>query len=151
VTVGAVWIPLAAALTVANRGDNEVAPLWRPQLPGAVSYVLGDTHDNDPERRHQCQRRGWELVARRRGADPHRDRGVEGRRIFHQLRSQAIDPCNGLFKNIVEWRVKMPVKGLPCSQLLALGAAVVDQLVLRYQQENALPLGQGSKSLLRAA
>lgn len=36
VTVGAVWIPLAAELTVANRGDNEVAPLLLAQLPGEV-------------------------------------------------------------------------------------------------------------------
>jgi hypothetical protein len=34
VTVGALWIPLAAELTVANRGDNEVAPLLLQQLRG---------------------------------------------------------------------------------------------------------------------
>jgi hypothetical protein len=151
VTVGAVWIPLAAELTVANRGDNAVAPLLLQQLPGEVRYVLGDTHDNDPELRRQCQRRGCELVATRRGAYPHRDGGVEVRRIFHKLRSQAIEPFNGLFKNIFEWRVKMPVKGLQCSQLLALGAVVVYQLVLLYQHENDLPLGKGIKPLLRAA
>jgi hypothetical protein len=42
--VGALWIPLAAALTVANRGDNEEAPLLLEQLPAEVRYVLGDTH-----------------------------------------------------------------------------------------------------------
>ena len=131
VTVGAVWSPLAAGLTVANRGDNEVAPLWLQQLPGAVRDVLGDTHDHDPELRSQCQSRGCALVARRRGADPPRDGGVEGRRLFHKLRSQALEPFNGLFKNIPDWRVKMPVKGLQRSQLLALGAIVVYQLVLR--------------------
>jgi hypothetical protein len=36
VTVGAVWLPRAAELTVANRGDNAVAPLLRQQLPGEV-------------------------------------------------------------------------------------------------------------------
>ncbi|HSF32628.1 MAG TPA: hypothetical protein VLK82_19420 [Candidatus Tectomicrobia bacterium] len=41
VTVGAVWIPLAAELTVANRGDNEVAPLLLEPLPWEVRYVLG--------------------------------------------------------------------------------------------------------------
>jgi hypothetical protein len=49
------------------------------------------------------------------------------------------------------WRVKMPVKGLPRSQLLALGAVVVYQLVLLYQHERHLPLGKGIKPLLRAA
>jgi hypothetical protein len=151
VTVGAVWIPLAAELTVANRGDNEVAPLLLQQLPGEVRDVLGDTHDNDPELRCRCQRRGCELVATRRGAYPHGDGGVEVRNIFHQLRSQAIEPFNGLFKNVFAWRVKMPVKGLQCSQLLALGGVVVYQLGLLYQHENALPLGKGIRPLLRAA
>jgi hypothetical protein len=73
------------------------------------------------------------------------------RKIFHKLRSQAIEPFNGLFKNVFEWRLKMPVKGLQRSQLLALGAVVVYQLVLRYQHEHDLPLGQGIKPLLRAA
>ena len=150
-TVGAVWIPLAAELTVANRGDNEGAPSLLMQLPGEVRYVLGDTHYNDPELRQQCHRRGCELVATRRGPYPHRDGGVEVRKIFHKLRSQAIEPFNGLFKNIFEWRVKMPVKGLQRSQLLALGAVVIYQLVLRYQHEQHLPLGKGIKPLLRAA
>src|SRR5215470_7555913 len=151
VSVGAVWIPLAAELTVANRGDNEVAPTLLDQLPWEVRYVLGDTHYNDPELRDQCQRRGWELVATRRGPHPHRDSGVEVRKVFHKLRSQAIEPFNGLFKNVFEWRVKMPLKGLQRSQLLALGAVVLYQLVLLYQHEHNLPLGKGIKPLLRAA
>jgi hypothetical protein len=151
VTVGAIWIPLAAELTVANRGDNEVAPLLLEHLPGEVRYVLGDTHDNDPELRQQCHQRGCELVATRRGPYPHRDGGAEVRKIFHKLRSQAIEPFNGLFKNVFEWRVKMPVKGWQRSQLLALGAVVIYQLVLLYQHEQHLPLGKGIKPLLRAA
>jgi hypothetical protein len=112
---------------------------------------LGDTHYNDPEWRDQCQQRGWALVATRRGPHPHRDSGVEVRKVFHKLRSQAIEPFNGLFKNVFEWRVKMPVKGLQRSQLLALGAVVLYQLVLLYQHERNLPLGKGIKPLLRAA
>lgn len=150
-TVGAVWIPLAAELTVANRADNEVAPLLLEQLPGEVRYVLGDTHYNDPELRARCHRRGCELVATRRGPYSHRDGGVEVRKVFHRLRSQAIEPFNGLYKNVFEWRLKMPVKGLQRSQLLALGAVVVYQLVLLYQHEQTLPLGKGIKPLLRAA
>lgn len=151
VTVGAVWIPLAAELTVANRGDNEVAPLLLTPLPGEVRYVLGDTQYNDPELRHQCHQRGCELIATRRGPHPHRDGGVEVRKVFHKLRSHAIEPFNGVFKNVFEWRVKMPVKGLQRSQLLALGAVVVYQLVLLYQHAQNLPLGKGIKPLLRAA
>jgi hypothetical protein len=151
VTVGAVWLPLAAELTVANRGDNGVAPVWLAQLPGEVRDVLGATHGNDPELRQQGHRRGGELVATRRGPYPHGEAGVEVRKIFHKLRSQAIDPFHGLYKNVCEWRVKMPVKGLRRSQRLALGAVVVYQLVWLDQHEQNLPLGKGIKPLLRAA
>ena len=54
-------------------------------------------------------------------------------------------------KSALEWWVKMPVKGLQRSQLLALGAVVLYQLVLLYQHERNLPLGKGIKPLLRAA
>ena len=145
--MGALWIPLAAELTVANRGDSEEAPWLLEQLPAEVRYVLGDTHYNTPELRQECHRRGWELVATRRGPYPHRDGGVEVRQIFHQLRSQAIEPFNGLFKNVFEWRVKMPVKGLQRSQRVALGAVVIYQVVLLYQHERNLPLGKGIKPL----
>jgi hypothetical protein len=151
VTVGAVWIPLAAELSVANQADNTVAPRLLEQVPAEVRYVLGDTHYNDPELRRQCHRRGCELVATRRGAYPHADSGAAVRKVFHQLRSKSIEPFNGLFKNVFEWRVKMPVKGLQRSQLLALGAVVIYQLVLLYQHERNLPLGKGIKPLLRAA
>jgi hypothetical protein len=116
-----------------------------------VRYVLGDTHYNTPELRQECQQRGWELVATRRGPYPHCDGGAEVRKVFHKLRSKAIEPFNGLFKNIFEWRVKMPVKGLWRSQLVALGAVVIYQLVLLSQHERNLPLGKGIKPLLRVA
>jgi hypothetical protein len=45
----------------------------------------------------------------------------------------------------------MPVKGVQRSQLLALGAVVIYQVVLLYQHERYLPVGQGIKPLLRAA
>ena len=151
VSVGAVWIPLAAELTPANTADNEVAPRLLAPLPAEVRYVLGDTSYNDPEVRQLCEQSDRALVATQRGAYPHHDDGVEVRRIFHKLRSQSIEPFNGLFKTIFEWRTQMPVKGLRRSQLLALGAIVVYQLVLLYQHEHHLPLGKGIKPLLRAA
>jgi hypothetical protein len=101
--------------------------------------------------RQQCHQRGCDLVATQRGPYPHRDGGVEVRTGFHNLRSQAIEPFNGLYKNVFDWRAKMPVKGVQRSQRLALGAVVVYPLVLRYQHEHNLPLGKGIKSLLRAA
>ena len=151
VAVGWVWIPLAAELTTANTADNEVAPKLVEQLPAEVRYVLGDTHYNDPDLRQRCNEQDRELVTTRRGAYPHKDGGVEVRRIFHKLRSQAIEPFNGLFKNVFEWRTQMPVKGLRRTQLLALGAIFIYQLILLYQHEQNLPVGKGIKALLRAA
>jgi hypothetical protein len=72
-------------------------------------------------------------VATRRGAYPHTDSGLEVRRIFHKLLSQAIEPFNGLFKIIYEWGRRMPVKGLNCCRLFVLGAVWLYKLVLLYQ------------------
>jgi hypothetical protein len=151
VSVGSVGIPLAAVLTAANTAANTIAPQLLAPLPAEVRYVLGDTHDHDPEVRTLCEQANQALVATRRGASPHHDDGVDVRRLFHKLRSQAIEPFNGWFKNVLEWRTQMPVKGLRRSQRLALGAIVIYQLVLLYQHEHHLPLGQGIKPLLRAA
>jgi len=140
-----------AELAAANTADNTVAPQLLAPLPAEVRSILGDTHYNDPEVRTLCEQTDRVLVATQRGAYPHHDDGVEVRRIFHKLRSQAIEPFNGLFKNVFEWRTPMPVRGLWRSQLLALGAIVLYQLVLLYQHEHNLPLGKGIKPLLRAA
>ncbi len=51
VSVGSLWIPLAAQLTVANIGDNRVGPRLIEQLPSEVRYAVGDTHYNDPDLR----------------------------------------------------------------------------------------------------
>jgi len=117
----------------------------------AVRYVLGDTHYNTPELHQECALHHRELVVTRRGRYPHRDGGVEVRRIFHKLRSLAIEPFNGVFKNIFEWRGQMPVKGLKRCQLLALGAILLYQIVLLYQYQQQQPIGVGVKALLRAA
>lgn len=151
VAVGWVWIPLAAELTVANVGDNLLAPKLLDELPAQVRYVLGDTHYNDPGGRAACHRRGINLVVTRRGAHPHRDGGVEVRRIFHQLRSQSIEPFNGLFKDFFGWRKNLPVTGLRKSQLFALGAIFLYQLILFYQYQEGLEVGKDIKALLKAA
>lgn len=149
--VSAVWIPLAAELTVANTDDAAIAPALLAQLPAAVRYILGDTHYNTPDVQQLCQGRGWWLVASRRGKYPHTDSGVEVRRIFHKLRSQSIEPFNGLFKNVFEWGGQIPVKRLRRTQLLVLGAVLLYQLVLLHQFQHHKPLGVGIKALLRAA
>jgi hypothetical protein len=63
----------------------------------------------------------------------------------------ALEPFNGVFKNVFEWRGQMPVKGLKRCQLLALGAILLYQIVLLYQHQRQQPVGVGIKALLRAA
>lgn len=150
-TVGSIWIPLAAQLTAANVHDSTPAPALIAELPFEVRYVLGDNHYNTPEVREPCEYHHRLLVASGRGPYPHTDPGVDVRRIFHMLRHQAIEPFNGLFKNIFEWGGQVPVKGLKRTQLIVLGAVLLYQLVLLYQFEHHRPLGQGIKPLLRAA
>ncbi len=150
-TVASVWIPLVAKLTAANVHDSVPAPALIRELPLEARYVLGDNHYNAPGVREQCERSNRLLVASRRGPHPHTDPGVDVRRIFHMLRHQAIEPFNGLFKNVFEWGEQVPVKGLKRTQLIVLGAVLVYQLALLYQFQHGKPLAKGIKPLLRAA
>jgi hypothetical protein len=117
-------------LTSASAADNLSAPQLLEPWPLAGRYVLGDTPDNTPALREECAVPTRELVATRRGPSPHRDGGVEVRRIFHTLRSLAIEPFHGVCKNIFAWRGQMPVKGLKQCQRLALDAILLYQIVL---------------------
>ncbi len=73
--------------------------------------MLGDTHYNDPDLRLLCEQNERYLVATQRGPYPHRDIGAKVRQVFQQVRAKAIEPFNGLFKNVFEWRGQVPVKG----------------------------------------
>lgn len=150
-TVAALWIPLAAELTPANVPDAAQALVLLPQLPAEVRFLLGDTHYNNAALRQACEQRTQCLVATRRSKHPHTDPGVDVRRLFHRLRSTAIEPFNALFKNIFEWGDHVPVRGLSRTQLIVLGAVFLYQLVLLYQTRSQLPVGVGIKPLLRAA
>lgn len=147
------WLPLAAELTVANTYDAKVAPALIRELPAEVRYVLGDRHYNDEagEVHTACRLSNRFLVTTKPGPYPHTDAGSSVQKIFHKLRSAAIEPFNGLFKNLFEWQAQVPVKGLQRVRLIVLGAVLVYQLVLLYQFQAGLPLGKGIKPLLRAA
>lgn len=149
--VASVWIPLAATLTPANRADNEEAPALIRELPPQVRYVLGDVHYNDPELRQLCAERDQILVTTRRGAYPHTDGGVEVRRVFHKLRSLAMENFNEHFKGIFGIHASVPTKGLRNTQRFALGAILVYQLALLYRHEHGLDLNVGLKPFLQAA
>ena len=147
------WLPLAAELTVANTYDGHVAPALIRQLPAEVRYVLGDRHyDDEANQVHTaCRLSDRILVTTKAGPYPHTDDGSPVRRVLHQLRSKAIEPFNGLFKNLFQWHGQVPVKGLSRVRLVVLGAVLVYQLLLLYQFQAGLPLGKGMKSLLQAA
>lgn len=147
------WLPLAAELTVANTYDAKIAPALIRQLPAEVRFVLGDRHYNDDEGEvlTTCRLSDRLLITTQPGPYPHKDDGAAVRGVFHKLRSLAIEPFNGLFKNVFEWRGQVPVKGLDRVRLIVLGAVLVYQLILLYQFQRGLALGKDVKALLRAA
>jgi Transposase DDE domain len=149
--VAAVWIPVAAELTAANQADNEIAPRLLSELPPEAHFVLGDTAYADPELSQGCAAVGRILITPRRGAYPHGDEGVEVRRIFHQLRSLAIENFNEQFKGIFDSHGQVPTKGLSNTRRFALGAIFVYQLALWYRFEHGLDLRVGLKAFLKAA
>jgi Transposase DDE domain len=149
--VASVWIPLAATLTPANRADNEEAPALIRELPPEVRYVLGDVHYNDPKLRQLCDEQDQILVTTRRGAYPHTDGGVEVRRVFHKLRSLAMENLNEHLKGIFGVHGSVPTKGLRTTQRFALGAILVYQVALLYRHEHGLDLNVGLKPFLQAA
>jgi len=150
-TVAAVWIPLAAELTPANTADSEPAPRLLDELPPEAHFVLGDTHYNDPAVRDHCSAADRLLVATRRGRYPHTDDGVEVRRVFHQLRSHAIENFNGQLKGIFGAHGSVPTRGLIRTQRFALGAVLLYQLALLYRFQHDQPLRIGLKAFLKAA
>jgi hypothetical protein len=150
-TVAAVWIPLAARLTPANVADNEVAPQVLDDLPAEVRFVLGDRHYNTPDVRAVCERADRILVASQYGGYPHTGDGVVVRRVFHKLRSTAIENFNGQFKGIFDVRGAVPTKGLTNTRRFALGAVFVYQLTLWYRHQHGLDLRVGLDPFLKAA
>lgn len=149
--VASVWIPLSAELTPANSADNEVAPALIYELPDDARFVLGDLHYNAPNVREVCERTNRLLVATEYGAYPHIDQGVEVRRIFHKLRSLAIENFNEHFKGIFDGHGQVPTKGLINTQRFALGAILVYQLALLYRFQHGLDLNIGLKTFIKAA
>jgi len=150
-TVAAVWIPLAATLTPANVADNQAVLLLLPELPGELRYLLGDVHYSDPTVREQWETGARVLVTTKRGRYPHTGAGVEVRRVFHQLRSHAIENFNEQFKGIFECHQQVPTRGLLATQRHVLGAIFVYQLLLLHRFEQGHDLRVGLKACLRAA
>jgi hypothetical protein len=121
-------------------------------LPNEARYVLGDLHYNVPEVRQLCEDADRILATPRYGMYPHTDAGVEVRRIFHQLRSRAIENFNEQFKTIFDGHAQVPTNGLLNTTRFALGAVFVYQLALLYRhQHGQRDLRLGLKAFLKAA
>ena len=86
-----------------------------------------------------------------RGRSPHRDGGKEVRRIFHELRSRAIEHLNGQFKAIFDCSAQVPTRGLVATRRHVLGAVLVYRLTLLHRHEHGLDLRVGLKAFLKAA
>jgi hypothetical protein len=150
-TVAGVWLPLAAALTPANADDAAAALALLDELPAEVRFLLGDRHYNTPDLRRRCEDDDRLLVASRHGRYPHADAGVEVRRVFHKLRSLAIESFNEHFKGIFDGHGPVCTRGHANTARFALGAIIVYQLALLYRHEHGLPLNVGLKAFLKAA
>jgi len=151
VTAAAVWIPLAARLTAANRADNEEAFVLLEELPAEVRFLLGDTAYNDSELRARAEAKGRTLVTTRRGAYPHTDDGVEVRRVFHALRTHTIENFNEQFKAIFDGHGQVPTRGRMATQRYVLAAVFIYQVTLFYRHQTGGDLRLGLKPLLKAA
>jgi Transposase DDE domain len=149
--VAAVWFPIAAVLTPANVADSDPAPNLLGEVPAEVRFVLGDLHYNVPDLRRCCALQNRLLITTLYGRYPHTDDGVEVRRIFHKLRSVAMENFNEHFKGIFDGHGQVPTKGLLATQRFALGAVFVYQLALLYRFEHGLELCVGLKASLKAA
>jgi len=126
-TVAGVWLPLAAALPPANTADNTAAGPLLAALPPEVRFVLGDSQYRDEARRAQGEAAGWALVAPTGRGYPHADDGAAVRRIFHSLRTHAIENFNAQFKASFDLRRPVPTRGQAATGRFVLGAVVGSQ------------------------
>ena len=85
------------------------------------------------------------------GRYPHRDGGKEVRRVFHALRSKAIEDFNGQFKASFDVTGPVPRRGLAATARFVLGAVLVSQLTLLHRSAVGADLRVGLKPFLQAA
>ena len=136
---------MAAVLTPANVADGEPAPDLLRKVPAEVRFVLGNLHYNTPDLCEQCEQADRLLVSTHYGRYLHTDEGVEVRRVFHKLRSIAMENFNEHFKGIFDGHGQVPTKGSLSTQRFALGAIFVYQLAVLYRFEHDLELCVGLK------
>ena len=150
--VAAWWIPLAASLTEANVADGDAAAHLADSLPAEVRFVLGD-HRYPTEKLHAyCLQTGRILICSRGNRKkPADDPGRYVRRVFHKVRSLAIENWNEQFKSVFERHGQVPTKGKTNTWRFALGAVFLYQLTVWYRFEHGLNVRAGIKAFLKVA
>jgi hypothetical protein len=103
-------------------------------------------HRSRRDVRETCELKGRILITTQYRPYPHTNDGFDVRRIFHELRSRAIENFNGHFKGIFDPPGHMPTKGFANTQRFVLGAILVYQLALLYRFEHGLDLRVGPKA-----
>jgi hypothetical protein len=82
---------LPPTLRRSNAGNDETAPGLLDELAAEAGFVLGDLHYNS-QRARRLRRAERTLVMIGRDLSPgHGDSSVDERRVFHQLRSLAME------------------------------------------------------------
>jgi hypothetical protein len=150
-TVSAIWIPLAARLRPANSADNVLADELLCETPQEARFILADSQYDTKELDQQCAARDQFLIATHKATSPRNAAGTEVRRVFHRLRSVAMENYNSLFKSTFDFRRPIPTRGLVNTQRFVLGAVLVFQLALLYRYQCGELHQQGIKALIRAA
>ena len=97
---------------------REPAPALLREVPAEVRFVLGDRHYNTPDVRKYRDQTDRLLVATHYGRYPYTDDGVEVRRIFHKLRSIAMENFHEHFKGIFDGHGQGPDLWLACDPTL---------------------------------
>lgn len=91
------------------------------------------------------------LITSKRGSHPHTEDGKAVRRLFHQLRSHAIENFHEHYKGLFDGHGSVPSRGLLATRRYLLAAVLVYQLLLLYRFETGGDLRVGLKALLKAA
>jgi hypothetical protein len=91
------------------------------------------------------------LVTTQPGRYPHTDAGLEVRRLFHRLRSHAIENFNEQFKGIFHGHGHVPTRGLIATRRFVLRTVFVYQLALLHRFETHADLLVGLKPFSQAA
>jgi hypothetical protein len=122
-------------------------PATLPAQIGCLGRYLVTLIQPCAQRQESCGQAGRILETTQYGRYLHTSDGVEVRRVFHKLRSVAIEQ----FKGIFDGHGQVPTKGLRNTCRFALGAILLYELALLYRFQHAQPVRVGLKAFFKSA